>query len=108
MDVLDFHDYRSDVDPESGPAGSNLRARLAQARELGKPLVVNEIGIRAGSWGSITNRAEQFETIIARHRDAGVAGTLLWSLVPDPRGAQCTYDIGLHDPAWNVVREYAS
>ncbi|WP_083207226.1 beta-mannosidase [Gordonia sp. UCD-TK1] len=108
VDVLDFHDYRSDVDPESGPAGSNLRARLAQARELGKPLVVNEIGIHAGSCGSIANRAEQFETIIARHRDAGVAGALLWSFVPDPRGAQCTYDIGLHDPAWNVVREYAS
>ena len=39
---------------------------------------------------------------------SGVAGALLRSFVPDPRGAQCTYDIGLHDPAWNVVREYVS
>ncbi|MGW6035501.1 beta-mannosidase [Gordonia terrae] len=108
LDVLDFHDYRSDVDPESGPAGSNLRARLEQARELGKPLVVNEIGIHAGSCGSVASRAQQFETIIARHRAAGVAGALLWSFVPDPRGTECTYDIGPNDPAWNVVRENAS
>lgn len=108
IDVLDFHDYSSATDPAPGPQGSDLRTRAEQSRRLGKPLVVNEIGIKAGSCLSVDTRARQFDAAISRRRDAGAAGALLWSFVPDPRTSGCTYDIGPHDPAWDVVRAKVS
>ncbi|MGV9825852.1 beta-mannosidase [Gordonia sp. NPDC003429] len=101
LDVLDFHDYS--VDGAAGPAGSDLPARLAQARELGKPLVVNEIGINAGSCRGVAQRAQMFRSRLENYRSAGVAGALLWAFVPDPRPDECTFDIGPDDPAWDVV-----
>ncbi|WP_044505951.1 MULTISPECIES: beta-mannosidase [unclassified Gordonia (in: high G+C Gram-positive bacteria)] len=104
IDVLDFHDYRTGRGQTSGPLGSDLATRVRQARSAGKPLVVNEIGIDAGSCLPATTRARAFEDIIANHRALGVAGALLWAFVPDPRESSCTYDIGPFDPAWSVVR----
>lgn len=106
IDVADFHDYLSAIDA-SGPHGSDLPARLTQARAAGKPLVVNEIGIDAGSCLPIAARAARFRKIIADDRAAGVAGALLWAFVPDPRENECTYDIGPDDPAWRVVTDTA-
>ena len=106
IDVADFHDYLSAIDA-SGPHGSDLPARLTQARAAGKPLVVNEIGINAGSCLPIAARAARFRKIIADDRAAGVAGALLWAFVPDPRENECTYDIGPDDPAWRVVTDTA-
>lgn len=103
IDVLDFHDYR---DAEGvPPADSSLPERLAQAHELGKPLIVNELGIKGGSCLSLPARAASFRSRIYANRAAGAAGTLLWAFVPDPRPGECTYDIGFDDPAWAVVAE---
>ncbi|TSD96390.1 beta-mannosidase [Gordonia rubripertincta] len=104
IDVLDFHDYSSTADPAPGPQGSDLSTRIDQARRLGKPLVVNEVGIEAGSCLSLGTRARRVDAAMSRRREAGVAGVLLWSFVPDPRTSECTYDIGPHDPAWDVLR----
>ena len=108
IDVLDYHAYESVGDPDGGPQGSNLRARIEQGRELGKPLVVNEIGIEAGSCLSVTERARRFDAAITRQRASGTAGALLWSYVPDPRHQDCTYDIGPSDPVWKLLHESAS
>lgn len=105
IDVLDFHDYGIDASHRTAPAGSNLLARIAQARALRKPIVVNEIGINAGSCKDVTTRAQQFRTAITGHRSAGAAGALLWAFVPDPRESECTYDIGPDDPAWAVIAD---
>uniref|UniRef100_UPI003D92C419 beta-mannosidase n=1 Tax=Gordonia sp. B7-2 TaxID=3420932 RepID=UPI003D92C419 len=104
VDVLDFHDYLSAVD-ESGPHGSNLPARIRQSREIGKPLVVNEIGIKAGSCLKLDARAARFRQLITSQRSDGTAAALLWAFVPDPRTSECTYDIGPIDPAWQVVAD---
>ncbi|WP_454175623.1 beta-mannosidase [Gordonia sputi] len=101
LDVLDYHDYSAGG--AIAPGGSNLPARLAQARNLGKPLVVNEIGIEAGSCLSLDARARQFTSKYESLRSVGVAGALLWAFVPDPRTDECTFDIGYDDPAWQVV-----
>lgn len=70
--------------------------------------MVNEIGIEAGSCLSVTERARRFDAAITRQREAGTAGALLWSYVPDPRHQDCTYDIGPSDPAWKMLHESAS
>ncbi|WP_419222719.1 beta-mannosidase [Gordonia sp. CPCC 206044] len=104
LDVLDFHDYGSET-TLYGPAGSNLPTRIRQARALRKPLMVNEIGIHAGSCLPTSTRAAQFRSRIAEQRELGTAGALLWAFVPDPRPNECTYDIGFDDPAWQIVAD---
>ncbi|GAB35558.1 hypothetical protein [Gordonia otitidis] len=106
LDVLDYHDYSAGG--AVAPGGSDLPARLAQARHLDKPLVVNEVGIDAGSCLPLDTRAKQFGTLYETYRSAGVAGALLWAFVPDPRPAECTFDIGFDDPAWQVVEREIS
>ena len=103
VDVLDFHDYPL----EAGlvPADSTLAARLAIARAAGKPLVVSEVGLRAGSCLSTAERAEQLRARIEEHRRLGAAGALVWAFVPDPRNDMCTYDVGPDDPFWESVDE---
>ncbi|GAA3700833.1 beta-mannosidase [Gordonia hankookensis] len=102
IDVLDFHDYGGGP-TDYGPAGSDLPTRIRQAHSLGKPIMVNEIGIKAGSCLPIAARADRFRDKLSEQRSAGTAGGLLWAFVPDPRPDQCTYDIGPDDPVWTVV-----
>ena len=101
VDVLDFHDYPDDG--QQHPPGSDLPSRLEQARNLHKPLVVNEIGLEAGSCRSDRERAHLLGAAIDAAREAGVAGMLVWAFVPDPRIDQCTYDVGYGDPIAAVV-----
>lgn len=101
LDVLDFHDY-----PDNGmehPAGSDLTSRIEQARNLRKPLVVNEIGLEAGSCRTVEQRADLLRQAYDDMRAAGVAGMLVWAFVPDPRTDACTYDVGYGDPVAEVV-----
>lgn len=98
VDVLDFHDYPLDAGPAA--ADSTLAGRIAIARAVGKPLVVNEVGLRAGSCLSTSERAEQLRRRIVEHRRLGASGALVWAFVPDPRMEACTYDVGPADPFW--------
>lgn len=93
IDVLDLHDYGStDVD-----------LRLRQAKAIGKPLVVAEMGRFAGSCESIADRAVAMAARAAAQKQAGTAGALFWNFVPDPRSDQCTMDIGPKDPLFGVL-----
>ncbi|MCF3939411.1 beta-mannosidase [Gordonia sp. Z-3] len=107
LDVLDFHDYGGNL-TDYGPSGSDLPTRIRQASEAGKPIMVNEIGVNAGSCLDPAERARGLRTKIGQQRDAGTAGALLWAFVPDPRTRECTYDIGPSDPAWQVIADTVS
>lgn len=86
VDVIQYHDY--------GAPGF-LRQRLA---EVDVPLLVAEVGERAGSCGSTGARADRLAGLLDGYREAGAAGALLWAFVPDPRLDECTFDIGPDDP----------
>ncbi|MFW0795184.1 beta-mannosidase [Gordonia sp. CPCC 205515] len=104
IDVLDYHDYGTST-TDFGPAGSDLPTRIKQARSLGKPIVVNEIGVEAGSCLPLQTRADQVRSRIIEQRNAGTAAALVWAFVPDPRPDQCTFDIGYDDPLWSVIAD---
>ncbi|MBN0975166.1 MULTISPECIES: beta-mannosidase [unclassified Gordonia (in: high G+C Gram-positive bacteria)] len=108
VDVLDYHDYGADGVALPGDQWNGLAERLRQARVVGKPLAVNEIGQHAGSCGSTSERADDFRTKVAGQRAAGTATALFWAFVPDPRHDQCTYDIGPGDPVHELVSELTS
>lgn len=103
VDVVQYHDYGADGVPLPGDQWNGLQRRITQAAEVGKPLLVGEIGELAGSCGELGARAGSIGTKIDGQRAAGTAGALLWAFVPDPRPGECTYDIGPTDPLWQTI-----
>ncbi|WP_225728535.1 MULTISPECIES: beta-mannosidase [unclassified Nocardia] len=103
LDVLDYHDYSPNLDTLPGDAHDGLAVRLRQARELGKPLLLAEVGMRAGSCRSLLDRRRDLETKLVTDRNAGVDGALIWAYVPDPRLDECSLDVGPDDPLWSLV-----
>lgn len=97
IDILEYHDYTL---AEPASLAESVPARMITARALNKPLVVAEIGLKGGSCLPLDQRAAAIRTAIAGQRALGTAGALVWSYVPDPRPAQCTFDIGPGDPLW--------
>lgn len=108
VDVTEFHDYTEDGNPLPGDAANGLARRIAQSRELGKPLLVGEIGEYAGSCDTLDKRAEIMVRRMDGQRRAGTAGALIWAFVPDPRRDECTYDVGPDDPLWPVVAQHTT
>lgn len=105
IDVLDYHDYSPPEDLLPGSPHDGMRTRLDQAAAVGKPLMVAEIGQPAGSCGGLQDRADTLSRKVTAQRDAGTAGALFWSFVPDPRPGECTLDIGPGDPTFGVIRK---
>ncbi|MFI1918842.1 cellulase family glycosylhydrolase [Nocardia sp. NPDC020380] len=103
IDVVEFHDYTEDGNPLPGDANNGLARRLTQARAMGKPLLIGEIGEYAGSCDSLDQRRDIMDKRITGQRAAGTAGAVIWAFVPDPRLDQCTYDVGPDDPLWDTV-----
>ena len=108
VDVLDYHDYGADGVPLPGDQWNGLARRIAQAKAVGKPIVVNEIGQNAGSCGTVDDRATDVRRKVTGQRAAGTAGALFWAFVPDPRNDQCTFDIGPGDPLFGVAADMLS
>lgn len=105
LDVMDYHDYSPDLTTMPGDPWNGLAVRFRQARELGKPLLMAEVGQEAGSCRSLWARRADLGVKLTTQRNAGADGALLWAFVPDPRLDQCTYDIGPQDPLWDLVAE---
>jgi hypothetical protein len=105
IDVLDYHDYGPPGEPLPGSKDDGVLRRIQQARQVGKPLIVAEMGQMAGSCGSLQGRADDLARKIRTQRRAGTAGALFWAWVPDPRLGECTLDIGPGDPVLSVIRE---
>ncbi|WP_278315164.1 cellulase family glycosylhydrolase [Lolliginicoccus levis] len=107
VDVLQFHDYAIDDPLQVGEHRESLEARSQQARQLGKPLLVAEIGVSAGSCRSVEERADLIAARIREYHLLGAAGVLVWSFVPDPRTSQCTMDVGPGDPLWGMIGQFS-
>lgn len=103
VDVLEYHDYEVGHELPGDPH-NGLQRRLQQARQLDKPLVVAELGVHAGSCKALPRRHDVVADAVGRLREAGAAGVLFWSFVPDPRPGECTYDIGPDDPILQIIR----
>lgn len=107
IDIVQYHDYHADGIPLPGDRWNGLARRIEQAVAAGKALLVGEIGQYAdGSETALRRRAADIEAKITGQRAAGTAGALLWAFVPDPRIGSDTYDIGPHDPLFDVLARH--
>jgi len=107
IDVLSYHDYGDPATPLPGDQWNGLGARLNQAASLGKPLIIGEEGINAGtSCLSDSQRASDFAADIQAQISAGSSGVLLWDWVPAVE-APCVYDVAPGDPTIGVITSLA-
>ena len=101
VDVVGYHDYS-----QLPATPTELTTRAGEARGLGKPLLVGELGLQATSAGpGCSSRAARLATIQTKSRallSNGIAGVLLWDWVPDPQ-AGCSFDIGPGDPVLGAL-----
>ncbi|OCB15436.1 beta-mannosidase [Mycolicibacterium porcinum] len=102
VDVLEYH-YYEETDFLPGDEYDGVRRRVEQARSLGKPLLIAEIGMEAGSCGSLGQRKQVLTDALDHMRTMGAAGAMFWAFVPDPRPGECTLDIGPTDPLWSLI-----
>jgi hypothetical protein len=105
IDVLSMHDYSGDAVPLPGDAVNGEPARVAQAGQLHKPLVIGELGIRASTELGCMSLQQRADDLVAKLRGdfaGGVSGVLMWNWVPQP-AAGCTFDASGGDPALSVL-----
>lgn len=90
IDFVQYHDY------------DDTRFLSTRLAETTKPILVAELGIKAGSCLDLDVRARQVGEKIDEYYKLGAAGALIWNYVPDPRPEQCTYDVGPGDPLFEL------
>jgi mannan endo-1,4-beta-mannosidase len=107
LDVAEYHDYTLSVMP--GDRWNGLTVRLQQMADLGKPLIVGEVGVNPRLVGGPPGRARLVQAKLYSQFGAGVTGALLWSWNSaatggsDPNG----YEIDPSDPALRVLDRMA-
>jgi len=102
VDVLEYHFYHG-IDYLPGNVFDGVARRAQQAQTLDKPLLITEIGMEAGSCGSLDERERVLRDAFTEMRRQGTAGAMFWAFVPDPRPRECTLDIGPADPLMRLV-----
>lgn len=102
IDVASYHDYALDqVVP------GDLGERIGEATGLTKPIIVGELGVRAGQGlpgcPSLIDRRNLIQAKVAAMLSAGAASVFLWDWVPDPDASTCTLDVGTADPLMTLL-----
>lgn len=101
LDVATFHDYGRDA--EAMP--TELRDRIGDATALGKPIVVDEVGIDARDVARCTSRAARSEMLAAKlgaSMAAGVTGFVPWDYA-ERLDDRCDTRITPDDPSFALV-----
>ena len=102
LDLCEYHDYQA-TSPMPGDQFNGLQRRLTQCGALGKPLMVDETGIKPNEvGGSLQARALTFNAKFSAQFAAGVVGELAWAWDKDTSTLD-NFDIGPGDPTLAVL-----
>jgi plastocyanin len=106
LDLCEFHDYEYQH-PIPGDQWNGLQFRINQCNELGKPLLVGELGVKPSQvGGTLRDRADVVAEKLCAQLRAGVAGALLWAW--DKDGSLINnFDIGPSDPVLDVLSPWS-
>lgn len=109
IDLASFHEYDYD-DNNHTIVSPNLGPILRALRSINKPLIISEVGVRAGSSSDCTTfatRRDVFEKKFDSYLpQSGVAGVIAWSWVPNERSG-CAYEASMRDPLMALLKSYA-
>lgn len=108
IDVVSIHDYNNAI--IGGDAFNGIQKRIDQTAALGKPLIVDESGIRI-DWtgiGNQTNRANLLNQKISTMFTKGISGFLYWTWRDAAHGGSSTtgLEVGPNDQALPVLGAY--
>jgi len=108
LDVADYHDYSLDVVP--GDQWNGLATRARAMEDLGKPLVVGEMGVVPDQVGGFQQRASLIASKLYADHQMGIQGVLLWAWRPASAGGSNSagYDIGPGDPVLDQLPDLSS
>ena len=105
LDLCEYHDYQA-TSPMPGDKFNGLQRRLTQCGALGKPLMVDETGIKPSEvGGTLEARAAMFAAKFSTQFTAGVVGELAWAWDKN-MSTSTDYDIGPGDPSLAVLGAY--
>jgi hypothetical protein len=108
LDVLSVHDYYPADQPLGGDQWNGLAVRFQTAAQLGKPIIVGELGIEADADGSVscpslTARARAIRTKVAAILAHGSSGALVWDWEPKRYQSTCSLDTYPGDPLLHLL-----
>jgi len=110
IDVLSFHDYSTPSSPLGGDQWNGVAVRLAQAQQVGKPIIAGEIGIQASPTGSgcptLAGRVTDLESKLSAEFALGMSGALIWNWGEQPTTSGCTYDTYPGDPLVSALASF--
>jgi mannan endo-1,4-beta-mannosidase len=106
LDLCEFHDY-TPTQLIPGDQWNGLQVRVNQCNELGKPLLVGELGVIPNDvGGTLRDRANVVAGKLCAQLSAGVSGALLWAW--DKDGSLLNnFDIGPSDPLLDVLSPWS-
>jgi mannan endo-1,4-beta-mannosidase len=108
IDAASLHEYDYE-DSNHTIVSLQLRPTLAAMRSIDKPLLISEVGIRAGTSMDCTG-FDSRRNVLRQKLDAympqdGVAAVIVWSWVPKPRSG-CVYEATSSDPLMALLKSY--
>ena len=109
IDVGSYHDYNYDTSPVSGDQWNGLRVRIDQMNQVGKPLIIDEVGMKAadGVAGCMTlaQRRDNIKAKMDAQLALGVDMYLAWAWTKYPISA-CSVNMTAGDPTLSLLKAY--
>jgi hypothetical protein len=108
--VLSFHDYSPPGVALGGDQWNGVAVRLAQAAQVGKPIIAGEIGIQASVAGvgcpTLQGRVTDIEAKLNAEFALGLSGALIWNWGEQATTTGCTYDTYPGDPLVDALASF--
>ena len=107
IDVGSYHDYNYDSSPMPGDQWNGLAVRINQMNQVGKPLIIDEVGMKAadGVAGCMTlaQRRDNINAKMTEQLALGVDMYLAWGWTKSTTNS-CSVNMKAGDPTLNLLK----
>lgn len=109
IDVGSYHDYNYDTSPMPGDQWNGLAVRINQMNEVGKPLIIDEVGMKAadGVAGCMTlaQRRDNIKAKMDAQLASGIDAYMPWVWTKSTTNS-CSHNIKAGDPLLALLSGY--
>lgn len=109
IDVGSYHDYNYDASPMPGDQWNGLAVRISQMNQVGKPLIIDEVGMVAadGVAGCMTlaQRRDKINAKMGAQLAQGIDMYLAWAWTKSTTNT-CSVNIRAADPTLTLLKTY--
>ena len=109
IDVGSYHDYNYDTSPISGDQWNGLGVRINQMNEVGKPLIIDEVGMVAGDnvagCMTLAQRRDNIKAKMDAQLAQGIDMYLPWAWTKSTTNT-CSVNMKALDPTLALIKAY--